>query len=83
MSFGIMTLSVKGLYLTLSINDIEHNNALHYAECHYAECYVDALKKEVKFQLSLHVQTSIVREHFLQAGQRDPYAWILQSLLCF
>ncbi len=26
--------------MTLFINDIQHNNALHYAECHYAECRV-------------------------------------------
>jgi hypothetical protein len=48
-----MTLSIKVLYLTLSINDTEHNNALHYAECRYAECNADAIKKYVKFQLSL------------------------------
>jgi hypothetical protein len=39
------TLSIKGLYVTLSINDTEHNTALRYtlhfiywyAECHYAK----------------------------------------------
>ncbi len=46
----------------------EHINALHYAECRYAESYADALKKYVKFQLPLHVQTSIVRLHILCAG---------------
>ncbi len=37
-TLSIMTLSIKGLYATLSINDSEHNNALQYAECHYGEC---------------------------------------------
>jgi hypothetical protein len=41
--------------------DTEYINALHNAECHYAECYADAIKKYVKFQQPLHVQTSIVR----------------------
>jgi hypothetical protein len=26
--------------MKLSITDIQHNNALHYAECHYDECRV-------------------------------------------
>jgi hypothetical protein len=26
--------------MTLSINDTQHNNALHYAECLYADCRV-------------------------------------------
>ncbi len=26
-----------GLFVTLSINDIQHNSTLHYGECHYAE----------------------------------------------
>ncbi len=50
--FSKMTLSTKKLYVTLSLNDIQHNNALplcsvshfiyYYAECHYAECrYAD------------------------------------------
>jgi hypothetical protein len=42
-----MTLSIKGLCVTLSISDTQHSNALslrrvyfihNYAECHYAEC---------------------------------------------
>ncbi len=46
-----MTLSIKGLFVTLSIHDTEHYKALllvshfvccyaecHFAECHYAEC---------------------------------------------
>jgi hypothetical protein len=37
MTFSI-TLSIRGLYVTLSITYIQHNNALHYAECSYAEC---------------------------------------------
>jgi len=32
-TFSIMTLVIKGLFVTLSINDTHHNNALHYAEC--------------------------------------------------
>ncbi len=48
-----MTVSIKGLFVTLSIHDTQHYNALllcqvsrfiscyaecHFAECHYAEC---------------------------------------------
>ncbi len=33
-TFSIMTLCIKGLLVTLSINDTNHNNI----ECHYAEC---------------------------------------------
>ncbi len=32
-TLSIMRSSIKGMYVTLSINDTEHNNALHYAEC--------------------------------------------------
>ncbi len=35
-----MTLIIKVLYVTLSINDTQHNNALHYSECNYAQCPV-------------------------------------------
>jgi hypothetical protein len=35
-----MALSIKGLYVTLSINDTQHNNVLPYAECRYAECHI-------------------------------------------
>ncbi len=35
---SIMTFSIMGLFATFSINDIQHNNTLRYAECHYAEC---------------------------------------------
>jgi len=38
MTFSITTLSTKGLYVTLRINDTEHYNSLHYAECGYSEC---------------------------------------------
>jgi hypothetical protein len=31
---------MKGLYITFSITDTQHNNALQYAECRYAECRV-------------------------------------------
>ena len=30
----MMRRSIKGMYVTLSINDTEHNSALHYAESH-------------------------------------------------
>jgi hypothetical protein len=41
-TFGIMTVFIKGLglYVTLSINDTKHNNAIHCAKCRYAECSV-------------------------------------------
>jgi hypothetical protein len=35
-----MTLILYGLYVTHSITDTRHINALHYAECHYAEWHV-------------------------------------------
>jgi hypothetical protein len=34
-----ITLTINSLYVTLSLADPQHNNALHYAECHYAECH--------------------------------------------
>jgi len=39
-----MPLSIKGLYVTLNVNDIEHNLPSEslfsgYAECHFAECH--------------------------------------------
>ncbi len=54
MTLSIMTLSIKGLYVTLNIKgllrksiqmalsktDKQHNNALHYAECPYAKCQI-------------------------------------------
>ncbi len=44
-TLSIMTLSVRGLYVTLSISDSQHKwhstlQLWHYAECHYAECRV-------------------------------------------
>ncbi len=33
-----MTLRVEELYVTLSINETERSNALHYSECRYAQC---------------------------------------------
>ncbi len=35
-----MTLSIKGLFVTLSMNDTEHDNAQNYAHCHYARTRV-------------------------------------------
>jgi hypothetical protein len=35
-----MTLSIKGLYVTLSINDTQRKKQCHYAECRYAEYHV-------------------------------------------
>jgi hypothetical protein len=35
MTFSIMTLIIKGLYVTLNITML-----CHYAKCHYAECCV-------------------------------------------
>jgi hypothetical protein len=35
-----MILGVKCLFVTLSINDTQHNNALHYAERYNAECRI-------------------------------------------
>ncbi len=39
-TFSIMTMSIRDLFVTFSINDTEHNNALHYAECCYGECRI-------------------------------------------
>ncbi len=48
MTLSIMTLGIKGFYVTFSINNAQHNNALplcwilpfiyYYAECKYTEC---------------------------------------------
>jgi hypothetical protein len=34
-----MTLSIEVLFVTLGINDTQHNKTYHYAECHYGECH--------------------------------------------
>jgi hypothetical protein len=39
-TFSITTLSVMGLFPTLGINVIHHNNTANYVECRYAECHV-------------------------------------------
>jgi hypothetical protein len=55
-----MTLSIKGLYVTLSIKYTEHYNALHFAAecyvlfivilCHYAECrYAECRYAECRY----------------------------------
>ena len=36
MTFSLMTINLKGLFVTLSINDTQHCNSL--IKCHYAEC---------------------------------------------
>jgi len=33
-TFSLMTFSMKGLYVTLSVNDTQHTNTLHNAENH-------------------------------------------------
>jgi hypothetical protein len=39
MTFSIMTLSKKDLFVTLSINDIQHkSHSEKHSVCHYAEC---------------------------------------------
>jgi hypothetical protein len=40
MTLSIMTFSKKGLYVTLSKTDTQHNKALHYAECCYTEYHI-------------------------------------------
>ncbi len=35
-----MTLSIRGLNVTLSIIDTQHDDALYYADCSYAECRI-------------------------------------------
>ena len=32
--------SIMGLFVTLSINDTQQNNLLHYAKCCYVECHI-------------------------------------------
>ncbi len=42
-TFRIMTLSSKDVFVTISINDNQHNSVsfyCHYVECRYAECRV-------------------------------------------
>ncbi len=36
-----MTLSIKGLFETLGIKEIQHKRHTAYQECHYAECLYD------------------------------------------
>ncbi len=56
-TFSLMTLSIKGLHVALSMNDTQHINApllcllsgfiYYYAECLYNECYyVESLYAE-------------------------------------
>ena len=35
-----MSLSIEGLYVTLSITDTQHSKGLQYAECHHDKCRV-------------------------------------------
>ncbi len=37
-TFSITTLSIKGLFVTLSINDIQRKRHSAYQKCHYAKC---------------------------------------------
>jgi hypothetical protein len=37
MTFSIMTLSIKGLFVTLSINDIQQKRHSALLKCHYAD----------------------------------------------
>ncbi len=68
LTFRIMTLSMKGLYATVSINNTQHNNTLplclvslswvsrfiyYYAECHCAECCY-AESRGAKFWGDIH-----------------------------
>ncbi len=57
-----MTLSIRRLYVILSISDTQHNNPVimlsvafygecRYAECRYAECHI-ALKRLARVQRS-------------------------------
>ncbi len=41
-TLSMMTISIKSLYVTLSVNDTQHNNALPYCPllCHYAGCHM-------------------------------------------
>jgi hypothetical protein len=48
-----MTLSIKGLNVTLSINDAEHNNGMHYAECRYADCRILSIVMLIVVMLSI------------------------------
>jgi len=77
---SIMTVSIKGFYVTLSINDTQHNNALplcwvsfyyyNYPECHYAECHYTECRGSIGGRQSLRGKC---REVFLKG--KDQYGW--------
>ncbi len=51
--------------MTLSINDTQRNNALHYAECHYAECrYTECHYAECRYAECRGVVTVLAIVHF-------------------
>jgi hypothetical protein len=58
-TFSTTILSVSGLHVTLSINDIKHKFEIsttmlcHYAECHYAECRVLFIVMLIAVKLSV------------------------------
>ncbi len=60
MLFRIMTLSVKGLYVSLSINYNHHNNTLHYARGYYAECLILFIVMLTLFMLCVIVLIAIM-----------------------
>jgi hypothetical protein len=69
MTFSKSTLSIKGLFMKVSISYTQRTNELHYAEfhilfiayakCRYAECYgAGVAPRQVYIQLHLHSNTT-------------------------
>ncbi len=54
---SVMTLNIKGLFVTLSVTDIHYENTqiecqcfvCHYADCHYSECCCAECRNACKF----------------------------------
>jgi hypothetical protein len=57
MIFSMMSLIIKCLYVTQTITDILHSNALHHAECQNAECQFFIV------MLSVNMLTAMAHHH--------------------
>jgi hypothetical protein len=77
MTFGIMTVSITALSITIKKCDIEHNAECqqliviihvlhaecHYAECQYAECHIHALYAECHYA-ECHIHDLYAKCHY-------------------
>jgi hypothetical protein len=68
-TFGIPTLSLMGLYVTLSVTDTERNNALHYFECRVLFIAMLSVIMLSVVMLNVVAPFKIVLRSFLRKGR--------------